>query len=207
MIRLPLNWSEIKEFSDRPTLPPGAYVSQVQQVNINRTDYGDQLCILIDISEGEYKGFYAEEFKANARDDRKWKGVLRQFLPRYDGSEKDEWSQRSLKGLATAFEHSNPGFVFNGDEQALVGKTVGILMRNEQWDYNGKTGWSVRPFRAMSADKVRSGEYTIPKDKPLKTEPAASYGYAAPYPASYGYPAAASSSFEPVTGDDDDLPF
>ena len=50
------------------------------------------------------------------------------------------------------------------------GKTVVVTrVYNNQWgetEYNGKTGWTVRPFRAMSADRVRSGEYTLPPDKP-----------------------------------------
>ncbi len=64
--------------------------------------------------------------------DKKWKGVIRQFLPKDDGTDNDEWTKSSFKGLTTAFEHSNPGYTWNWEETSLVGKLVGILFRNEE---------------------------------------------------------------------------
>lgn len=170
MIKRPNNWDEVREFTDRPKLPVSAYVCRVKQAVVKATDYGEQLCILFDIADGEYAGYYQEDFDANTQQDKKWKGVLRQFIPKDDGSEKDEWTKRSFKGLTAAFEASNRGYVWNWNESSLVGKEIGILFRNEEWDYNGKTGWSVRPFRALSVDRVADGDYTLPADKPLKNK-------------------------------------
>lgn len=186
------NWSEVKEPSDRPRLPAGAYVSRIQHAGIETTDYGQKLAVYFDIAEGEYSGHYAEEFKTNPSENKKWKGVLSLWLPKNDGSDKDEWSKRTLKGFATAVEHSNMGYVWDWDETKLTGKLLGITMRNEEWEWNGKTGWSVRPFRPMSVNKVRSGEYTIPSDKPLKNKTTAP---------SYG------NDFAQLSGNDDDCPF
>ena len=108
--------------------------------------------------------------KPNPGEEKRWKGVLRMWLPKEDGSEQDEWSKRSLKGMATAFEKSNPGYTWNWDERSLAGKYIGIIYRNEEWEYNGKTGWSKRPFRCTSIDKVREGAVKAPKDKPLKNK-------------------------------------
>ena len=47
---------------------------------------------------------------------------------------------------------------------------IGVLFRNEEWEYNNKSGWIVRPFRALSVDSVRDGDYQLPKDKPLKNK-------------------------------------
>ena len=168
MINRPKNWDDVREFGDRPKLPVGAYVCKVKQAVVQSTDYGDQLCVLFDIVDGEYAGFYQDDFDANQRQDRKWKGVLRQFIPKDDGSEKDEWTKSAFKGMVTAFENSNRGFVWNWNEKELAGKEVGIIFRNEEWEYNGKTGWTVRPFRATSVDNVADSSYTLPKDKPLK---------------------------------------
>ena len=183
MIKMPHNWNEVKEFSDRAKLPLGAYVCQVKQCRVQDNDYGSQLAILFDIQEGEYKGFYADDFAANQQQDKKWKGVLRTWLPKDDGSEKDEFTKSILKGMVTAFEKSNPGFKWNWNEKSLEGQRIGILFRNEEWAYDGKTGWAVRPFRAISVDSVLEGKFTLPKDKPLAKEsnvvsfqtPAASY--------------------------------
>ncbi len=177
MIRKPNNWNEVQEFSDRQKLPLGAYVCKVRKAVVQSNDFGEQLCVLFDIVEGEFKGFFDEDFKANTRADKKWKGVLRQFIPKDDGSEKDEWTKSSFKGMTAAFEMSNPGYQWNWDEASLSGKMVGILFRNEEWDYKGKTGWAVRPFRAIPIESVRCGNFILPNDKPLKDKTVASVGY------------------------------
>lgn len=201
MIRKPNNWNEVQEFTDRQKLPLGAYVCKVKKAVVQSTDYGEQLCMLFDIFEGDFKGFYDGDFKANTREDKKWKGVLRQFIPKDDGSEKDEWTKSSFKGMVTAFEKSNPGYQWNWDEASLAGKVVGILFRNEEWEYDNKTGWTVRPFRAISVDSVRSGDFTLPKDKPLKNK-TASYGYGDSYASQ-----ANSYGFAEIGEEDDELPF
>lgn len=203
MIRKPNNWNEVREFGERPKLPLDAYVCQVKRAVVQSTDYGEQLCILFDIYEGRFKAFYQKDYDVNNNTEKKWKGVLRYFLPKDDGSEKDEWTKSSFKGMVTSFEKSNPGFVWNWNEADLAGKLVGILFRNEEWEYDGKTGWTVRPFRAISADSVRSGDFTLPKDKPLKNR-LSDYGFtnsgANTYQDSY-------SGFTQIQGADDDLPF
>ena len=177
MIRRPNNWNEVKEFNDRQKLPLGAYVCKVKRAAVQANEFGEQLCIVFDIVEGEFSGFYNDDFKNNNSENKKWKGVLRLFVPKDDGSEKDEWTKRSFKGMVTAFEKSNPGYKWNWDEASLTGKLIGILFRNEEWEYDGKTGWTVRPFRAISVDSVRSEDFRLPNDKPLKKKD--DYGYSA----------------------------
>lgn len=203
MIRKPNNWHEVKEFTESVKLPLDAYVCKVKQAVIQHNDYGDQLCILFDIAEGDFGGYYANDYKNNQNKDKKWKGVLRLWLPKDDGSDKDEMTKRILKGAVTAFEKSNFGYNFDWNESSLVGKLVGILFRNEEWEYNGKTGWTVRPFRAISAESVRNGDYTLPKDKPLKNKTSAdSYNGFADYST-----AATTADFGVITGEDEELPF
>lgn len=204
MIRKPNNWNEVREPSEFVKLPLGAYVCKIRQVAIQNNGYGDQLFILFDISEGDYAGYFANDFKNNQNADKKWKGVLRQWLPKDDGSEKDEWTKSAFKGLIMSIEKSNPGYVFDWNENSLVGKQIGVLFRNEEWDYNGKHGWAVRPFRAISVDSLRSGDFRLPADKPLKNKSSAdSYGGFG----DYSYPAAPAENFEVLTGDDEELPF
>ena len=196
-------WADIpEEMPQRPSLPNGAYVCQIKQVSINPTQYGEQIVLVFDICEGEYTGFYTYEFDKNPNVPKKWKGTLKQFLPKNDGSEADGWSQSRLKGLITAFEHSNPGFTWNWDEQSLVGKRVGILTRKEEWAVNGKSGWSVRPFRAISIDRVHKGDFTLPKDKPLKDKPAATT-----FDTFGSFSATANTDPYPISDDDSELPF
>ena len=196
MIKRPNNWDNVQIFSDRPKLPVGAYVCRIKKASVQNNGYGDKLCVLFDIEDGEYSGYFSEEFKANQREDKKWKGVLRQFIPKDDGSDKDEWTKSAFKGLITSIENSNRGYTWNWDETTLSGKLVGIIFRNEEWEYNGKTGWAVRPFRATSVDTVQDGTYTIPADKPLKKKTDDCHTDPAEIPA-----------FQTLNDDDSDLPF
>ena len=194
MIRKPNNWNEVQEFTDRQKLPLGAYVCKIKQVRVQDNSFGSQLCMLFDISEGEYANFFKRDFDSNTAQDKKWRGLMRVWLPKDDGSDNDEITKRTLKGMTTAFEKSNPGYAWDWNENSLVGKTVGILFRNEEWEYNGKNGWAVRPFRAISADTVRDEEYTLPKDKPLKNKQSAAPSYSNP-----------NNGYEEV--EDEELPF
>jgi hypothetical protein len=194
MIKKPNNWDNVQELGERKPLPLGAYVCKVKQVRVQDNNYGSQLALLFDITEGEYAGYYHKDFEANTNADKKWRGLMRVWLPKDDGSEKDELTKSFFKGFVTAFERSNPGYTFDWNENSLAGKTIGILYRNEEWDYNGKHGWAVRPFKAISADTVRDGSYTIPKDKPLNNGSASTVA-----------PANVPAGYTEV--EDEDLPF
>ena len=208
MITKPINWDEVRAYSDSRKLPLGAYVCTIKQAVVNSTSNGDQLCILFDISAGEWAGYYQENFDNNPRDDRKWKGVLRQFLPKNDGSDKDEWAKSLLKGLTTAVEESNRGYTWDWNEKHLAGKEIGILMRNEEWEFNGKHGWAVRPFRAISVDSADDVSYVLPKDKPLKDKENAAPAYASsPAPDLGSYSTAPAPDFVMLEDDDAQLPF
>lgn len=188
MIQRPNDWNEVKEPSERQKLDITAAVCKVKQAVIKPSDWGDQLCLLFDIVEGEYAGYYQEDFNTQQPgpgQEKKWKGVLRLFLPKNDGSEKDGWTKSTLKGMATSFEKSNPGYQWNWDERSLVGKVFGVLYRNEEWEWDGKSGWSKRPFKAISVESVREGDFRVPKDKPLKNKTAAP-SYSAPSYGGYG---------------------
>lgn len=199
MINRPKNWDNVKTFSERPKLPVGAYVCRIKQAVVKPNDYGEQLCVLFDIEDGEYSGFYQEDFDSNNREDKKWKGVLRLWLPKDDGSDKDEITKSIFKGFVTSVEESNHGFTWNWNEQSLAKKIIGILFRNEEWEYEGKSGWAVRPFKALSVDSVADGKFRIPDDKPLKNKTSS---------ASYdSYHAAAFSAPTLETEDDEGIPF
>ncbi len=202
MISRPNNWDNVQAFSDRQKLPVGAYVCYIKQAVVKENSSGNQLCVLFDISAGEYAGYYDDDFKRNQRENKKWKGVLRLWLPKEDGSDKDEWAKSILKGFIAAVEESNRGYKWDWNEKSLAKKEIGILFRNEEWEYEGKTGWATRPFRAISVDSVEDGSYAIPKDKPLKNEPTS---VQVPTYDNYSVPGA--QDFTMLENDDEQLPF
>lgn len=154
--------------TEREKIPVGGYVAQVKSAVIENTPFGDRLVIYFDISEGDFRGFFQKDFDdQQGQEDRKWRGIYRLWLPKDDGSEKDSWSKRSLGNMIWSFESSNPGYHWDWNEATLKGKTIGVLFRNKEWEYNGRTGWSPECSGLIEADRIRSGKYKTPKDKPL----------------------------------------
>lgn len=197
MIKKPTNWNEVREITERKVLPVSAYVCRIKKAVVQDSGYGDQLCVLFDISEGDFLGYYANEYKENQNKEKKWKGVLRVWIPKDDGTEKDEWTKRRFKGFVSSVERSNNGYVWDWNEASLSGKEVGVLFRSEEWEYSGKTGWYTRPFIALSVDSVNNGEFTIPDPKPLKKS---TLGAFKPVPD-------ATNGFAEINDDDAELPF
>lgn len=204
-MKKPQNWETIQAARDRLPLPAGAYQVKIldarqEDVSANNdpnTILFSVLKIGLDITEGEFAGYYQADFDAQQREDKRWKGVLRQYLPKDDGTEKDGWTASSLKAMVEAVEESNPGFHFDWDEKKLKGKVAGCLFRNEEWAFDGRSGWTVRPCKLISLDALKSGKFRMPKDKPLPESRR---------PVSLDI-SPDSQDFTPVSADDEDLPF
>ena len=163
------NGFEAKKIATREQLPVGAYVCKILDVKLQEYSWGETIELSFDIAEGEHKDFYAKDYRANTNEDRKWRGKYRLNVPKDDGTEQDGWTKRSFENAIWAFEDSNTGFRWAWNESALKGKTIGLLFRNREWEFNGKTGWSPEAAAVASVSDVRSGNFKLPKDKPLKT--------------------------------------
>ena len=156
----------------RETLPAGGYVCQILSARVESNDWGDTLVIAHDVAEGEYAGIFKRDYDNNTREDKKWRGIFRVRLPKDDGTEQDAWKKRSLGNTIWALEQSNAGFAWNWDEKSLKGKRIGLLYRNKEWEFGGKSGWTTEAVSADSVDNIREGKFRIPKDKPLANKPA-----------------------------------
>lgn len=194
------NWDNVKASADFTVLPTGGYVCRIQGAKISEYQTRDggtfeRLEVAVDIEEGEYKGYYRQEFDRQQTEDKKWRGVFRLYVPSGDGSEQDGWNTAKLKRFVTDVEDSNPGYRWDWDEKKLKGKLVGLTFRREEWQKKdtGEFKWSVNPFQAYTVEDIRQNKFQMPKDKPLKGKTAA----------------AAQPKFEDVveTNVDDDLPF
>ena len=165
------NWDQVKAASDRQQLPKGGYVCRIMNSEIKTYDGTkgtfERLEISIDVAEGEFKDFYAADYRGQNQEDKKWRGVLRLYVPKDDGSDMDEWTKSKLKAATNAVEDSNQGYHWDWNEAGLKGKLVGCLIRNEEWEYNGRTGWNTKPFKFVPVSDIKNGKFEIPKDKPL----------------------------------------
>ena len=153
--------------SAREILPAGGYVAKIVSARVDETQYGDKLIVAFDIAEGDYREFFKRDFDNNTNEDKKWRGVYRLNIPADDGSEQDEWKKRSFNNFAYALEESNKGYAWDWDESKLKGKLFGVLFRNREWEFKGRTGWSTEACSATDVKSIRDGKFKTPKDKAL----------------------------------------
>ena len=178
--------------STRETLPAGGYVAKIMDATVINYDWGDVLKVDFDIAEGEYKGFFATDYRNNTNDDKKWRGTYRINIPNESNQYFDS-QRKSFNNFIACLEETNSGFHWAWDETALKGKGIGVLFRNKEWEYNGSTGWTTECCTVTTAKDIREGNFKMPKDKPLKAKAANTGAYS-------------ETAFVPVD-DDADLPF
>ena len=176
----------------RETLPAGGYVAKIMDATVINYDWGDVLKVDFDIAEGEYKGFFATDYRNNTNDDKKWRGTYRINIPNESNQYFDS-QRKSFNNFIACLEETNNGFHFDWDESKLKGKGIGVLFRNKEWEYNGSTGWTTECCTVTTAKDIREGNFKMPKDKPLKAKAANTGAYS-------------ETAFAPVD-DDADLPF
>lgn len=159
----------------RAELPAGGYVVKIMDIKEAKWPSGDTCFdISIDIAEGDFKDFYANDYRAQTGDNKWWRGSFR-LTPPVDGA--PDWQNNRFWDFICAVEDSNSGFHFSGEEadlnKAKFGKKVlGALFRREETKPNadGITYWNTKMFRCLPADKIRNGEFRIPADKATKSK-------------------------------------
>lgn len=141
-------------------LPAGGYVCKITAVN--DVVEGEYLEIVFDIAEGEFKGFYGDEwgqehpyahairryYKGNAM------GAFRGFIQIIDKSNGTDFDSRVKKGL---------------HEQELVDKLIGIVVGYEEYrSTRGDVRERIYRFsETRTIEAIRSGNFTVPKLKKL----------------------------------------
>ena len=151
-------------------LPVGGYVAKIMNAEVKEYTWGDVLVVSFDIAEGDYKDFFANQYKANTSEDKKWKGNFRINVPQ-EGNQWFDSQKRTFGNAIACIEESNSGYHWDWDEAKLKGKLVGVLFRNFEWEVNGNTGWSTECGTFVSVDDIRNGNYRQMKDRPLKNKP------------------------------------
>ena len=196
-MKKPSNWNDVKAAGERVKLPAGGYEAKIINAKVVNYDGSngsyERLEIAVDITAGEYKDYYKQDFDSNTRDDKKWRGVARFYVPTDDGSEKDEYTKSVLKSVTDALEDSNKDYHWDWDETKLKGLKVGILVRDKEYEIDGKHGFSPEIFRFTDINRIKEGKFTVPKQKLLK--------------GSSGTSAAASSGDDSAASGNDDYPF
>lgn len=154
------NWANIHESGSFHRLKPGGYLVKI--LNVQDVPDKQYLRISFDIADGSEKGFFKKQYDSDTRTERKWPNAG-SFVRSYKDS-----AAGMFKGFIGAVERSNKGFAWAWDEKALVGKVVGVIIGEEQYQ-NQKGQVRDRTYVASirSIDVIKSGEYEVPEKKLL----------------------------------------
>lgn len=163
-----------------PMLPKGLYIAKIIGVKVEGNEPDQRLIIRLDITEGEYTGYYSRRYKADqARGSQfavKYKGDYTLQVPEKNNPnrQKYEWQfdqdLRTFNGAIWAIEQSNPGYHWDWKEDGLKGKNVGINVR--QGTYNGNPYTIIGQLESIEA--IKAGKVKVMKDmKPRGDEQAA----------------------------------
>lgn len=132
----PNGYDEAKEerFGAFKRLPAGAYVCRIVKADETLSRNGRTMLRLgLDITEGEYTGFFRERFNAlhEKNEEAKWPCMYFQLT--------DEDAVGRFKGFMAILKESNPGFKElwgDGFEESLKGKLLGGVFREEEYAGN-----------------------------------------------------------------------
>lgn len=172
MIQKPKGYENAKVLTEQERLPVGGYVLKIMGAEVKEYTWGNVLVISFDIAEGEYKDFYADNYRAQTMEDKKWKGTKRLNIPAGDNTEADNLTMSIFKTSMNMIEDSNPGFHWSWDESTLKGKIVGAVFNNKQYEINGRDGFYTNCHSFKTVEDIRNGKFKIPKDSLLKNKSA-----------------------------------
>lgn len=163
-------------FNAAERLPAGGYVLRVLDVREENYTWGDVIVLRFDIAEGEQTGFFKRQYDAMSDEYKKWKGTHRINIPTPKSNSEDDMKRynRSLGFFKAQIEAINKSNTINidcskeWDISTMKNKLVGAVFGNKEWEYDGKTGWYTACDHLVAVADIREGNFTIPKDKPLK---------------------------------------
>lgn len=177
-----------------PQLPKGGYIAKILDCKEESKNGYSWLAISFDISEGEYKGHFAEQYRANINENKKWRGTYNAFIPD-ETSQYYEDNLNKFKTMIANIEESNPGYHWDWDETKLKGKTVGVIFGEKEFETESNGIIILTECRGIRSVKcIKEGKFKMPALKKLNITPSVSAQ------------SSSSTMFEQIE-DDDDLPF
>lgn len=163
------DFDKVQGYQDRPQLPVGGYVMRIMGAEVKENRVGQYVQIGMDVAEGQYKDFFADDYRSQdgSQRDKVWHCNYLLSVPKDDGSEKDGWTKRRFKTFTDALEASNDGYHFDWDEKKFKGLKIGGLFNLREWEKDGRRGKSPNLAQVCSVEKIRSGKFKLPKDQLL----------------------------------------
>ena len=150
-----INWDNVQDEYSRPI--PGGYAAKI--TNVEDREDKEYLKIEWDFADGEFKGANKKTYDQLGF----WPNA---FIRSYKDS-----ALSFFKGFKTAVEESNNGYTFRNDPQSLVGKYVGLVLGEEEYEAkDGSIKKRLYVAEIKSGNKIRNGDFKVPELKVLKRE-------------------------------------
>ena len=178
-----------------PQLPKGGYIAKILDCKEENSTSGySWLAISFDILEGDFKGHFAEQYRANTNENKKWRGTYNAFIPE-ESSVYYEENLNKFKTMIANIEESNPGYHWDWDETKLKNKTIGVIFGEKEFQTENGDVITITECRGIrSVDCIKNGKFKMPALKTLNGG------------ANKTTSSASASNFTEVDTDDD-LPF
>ena len=162
-----LNLDNVQEFT-RFKNPVGGFICEIKTVeDVPEKEYlriGYDIAEALNNEQKEFVGMYEKRKKERDFD-----------YPTTVVSYKEN-SLPFFKGFITALENSNRGYKWDNDETKFVGKLIGFVIGEEEYegkDKNGVPKVKVRTYVAErhSVDAIKEGDFDVPEFKKLTKAP------------------------------------
>lgn len=164
----PNDWDQVKAYEERRRLPAGGYICEVKRCEETQSSTGkDMIKVAFEIVEGEYKGYFMDEFAhaQSFRSDAKWPFEGTKWILTQDSEGK---TNRLLKGFVTSIEAENVKVSWDDKfSQSVQGALLGVVFGEEESEYEGAQFWRTVPKFFCSCEDIRTGNFNIPKAKAL----------------------------------------
>lgn len=143
---------ELKRIQKLHHIPAGGYVCRIEYEEIDNF-YTEELGFHFDIREGEYSGYFTDfAFDYEYHDCTR---LYPFFFLSYNSEDLLDFTD-----FVIAIEQSNPGFIFDGEnEQDFQGKWIGLILREEEYLHNDRIKTTLKVVDFTSVDNIRNGNY------------------------------------------------
>lgn len=162
----PNDYDNVQAYGEFTPLKLGGHICKIMQVQEAKTKEGkDQIIISLDIAEGDQKDYFAQQYRTDTRQNKKWGCAVYQVVLDNEGN-----TSKGFKTFITSVENSNPGFKVvwgNNFVGCFKGKLIGGVFGREQYlNASNEKKFFTKCVQFRSVESIRAG-VEVPSDKLL----------------------------------------
>ena len=134
-------------------------ITDVEDIPLDpKTNKGDYLRIEYDIAAGDFKGYYKEAFDKFGGS--WWASFIRSYK---------ETALGMFKHFTNCVEESNAGYQWDFNEKGLIGKLIGLVIGEEEYEKKDDTiatRFYVKDIKTV--EQIKNGDFKVPELKKIE---------------------------------------